>query len=134
MPSKIRKDTDATTEPYRDDCPFCTKNATTRTREGAWKRQSHYLRLAEDEGIDALEAHLQRYLVRWHAEDTELAREAIQSTLAWVWGQVRTYSDMVDGDTGAPLSWAEGRRQTIQIMLAAGDAQAASAEGGHDAE
>ena len=111
---RIRKDLD-TEATAASDCPFCIKNEDTKSAEGARKRHLHYLKLAEDEGTDALKAHLDLYVHRWHAGDHEHAAETIHSTMAWVWDEIKTYSNLVD-DRGGKLEWGEARRQGLAAM------------------
>jgi len=111
-----------------DDCLLCIKTPETLSPAGARARHAHYLALAEQKGVPALEAHLTTYLHRWLPNDPERARETIRSVLSWVYEQISTYSGMADATTGALLSWAEGRRQGIQAMHAAYDKIAQRAE------
>jgi len=104
----------ATTEVYRDDCPYCVKNAATLSTEGARRRYLHYIALAEHDGIDALEKHLTLYLHRWFPGDVAQAREVIRSTLRWMYDLITTYTGMADSSTGEKLPWGEARRQIFQ--------------------
>ena len=111
---RIRKDLD-TAPALTPDCPFCVKNEDTKSVEGARKRQLHYLTLAEHEGTDALKAHLDLYVHRWYVGDHEHAAEKIHSTMAWVWDEIKTYSNLVDNH-GEKLEWGEARRQGLAAM------------------
>jgi hypothetical protein len=99
------------------NCPYCVKTEETNTRDGAWKRQAHYLRLAASEGVDALQKHLDGYLSRWYGDNYDEAKAAIDRVMAWVWDEVRTYSGMV-GEDGAPVPWHVARQQTRDAMQA----------------
>jgi hypothetical protein len=81
-------------------------------------RYGHLLILARTESFEAIERHSWENLRRTKLE-TEDIRRYVEARLEWVRDQVTAYSGLVDPQTGAKLTWWEGRRQTIEAVRAA---------------
>ena len=116
-----RKDTEtdmgpATPDPFNTDCQICVKTEATNTRDGSSKRLEHYIQFAADYGTDALRTHLTTYMQAWYSGDSGKAKEAVHSHLGWVWDQMNTYGGLVDDQTGATLSWYDGRKQALAAI------------------
>ena len=116
-----RKDTEAddvppASYPQESACQLCIKSDANLTREAAMQRLSHYLEMARDYGCDALRSHLAEYLGLWYATNPDKAKEVAQSHMGWVWDQINTYGGLVDDQTGATLSWYDGRKQALAAI------------------
>ena len=101
-------------------------------------RHIHYLALARQMSFDALEAHLWQSARARTTFDADKTRLAMGSIMAWVKDQVLSYPDIADEQTGAKLSWWDGRQQTIlalrrstEIKAKEADAARAVREQGH---
>lgn len=79
------------------------------------QRMAHHLRIAKDEGLDALKAHLMDVYV--YKRETHRQRpDSVDDICRWTAQLMEQYSGLVDPQTGADLPWWEARRQMQQAQ------------------
>jgi hypothetical protein len=78
-------------------------------------RHGHFLELMARRGTEEAKAHIEAAVAE-RIPSRERVRQYVEDIMTWLHGQSTTYAHVVDEHTGAPLSWWEGRRQTIAAM------------------
>jgi hypothetical protein len=108
-PKKPRADIDVEDSTPFDGCAEC------RTAQPQARHQ-HYLGLARDYGLDGADAHILDDLCRRFQGDLERARSYAKDVKLWLLNYVTQFANMVDEETGAPLTWYEALKQNQQDL------------------